>query len=89
VNNWRSINPIPVFRIPKSLQEENYEFILIDGNHRRNAAINLITLIPSTIYDLGEEVKLEHGLSYFRNIQDSQKYSKLLKAYQLRNTDLH
>lgn len=78
---WENIPPVPVYSIPGDLIEDNLRFILLDGNHRRNAAEHLELLLPVAIYDLEEEISLEDGLAPFRHMNNPELYSRLLMCY--------
>ncbi len=81
-NGWKNIKRVPVFQIPDHVKRFNFEFILIDGNHRRNVAEYLENLLPCALFSIGERVDLTvHNLAYFRHHDDSRLYEKLLTAF--------
>lgn len=78
------VHPIPVFEIPEF--DEPYpiehKYLLMDGAHRRNAAIQKRILIPSAVYQWGEEIKVtEHGLMPFDHANDPKLYERIMKMY--------
>lgn len=85
---WK--NPIPVFEIPEFEQPQDFKidhkYILIEGAHRRNAAIRKGILVPSAVYRWKEIIyPKEHGLKPFRHANDPRLYEKLMKMYILRD----
>ena len=59
-DGWLNIPPVPVFKIPEfeDLGEYTIEhkYIMMDGSHRRNAAIQLQILLPCALYQYEEKV---------------------------------
>lgn len=84
-NGWTNIPRVPVFEIPIELKAEGYQFILMDGNWRRNTAEYLKKYLPSALYRIGEKVDTQKdGLAYFRHSTDPRIYEKLLHAFNIR-----
>ena len=81
-NGWEGIEPLPVFEIPQELREEGFEYVLVDGNHRKEVALLLDQEISSIIYEPHEQPNPERdGLAPFRHHDDPRLYEKLILFY--------
>ena len=82
---WEDIPHVPIFEMPVNIQRE-HNYVLIDGNHRRNVALYLGLELPCALYKLGESIDTaQDGLAPFRHSTDPKVYEKLLAAYQIRD----
>ena len=85
-NGWKNIKKVPVFQIPDKIERFSFEYVLIDGNNRRNIAEYLQNLLPCALFDFGEKIDLAvHNLAYFRHHNDPRVYEKLLEAFKKQN----
>ncbi len=84
LKGWKYIPPVPVFEIPK-ISGKKQDYMLIDGNHRKNVAQFLDHLLPIALYEPDEEINyLRDGLAYSRTLVYPKRYEKALSIYLLK-----
>ena len=87
--SWKNIPRVPIFAIPENLRQDGFEYILMDGNTRRNVAGYRGEKLPVALYIIGEKVDTVKGkLSPFKHSNDPHIYEKLLKMFEIRNLKL-
>jgi hypothetical protein len=82
---WKNVKRVPIFEIPNVLVKDGFEYLLIDGHHRRSVAEYLGCLLPCACFEPGERVDVvKFNLAGFRHENDPKLYHKLLGAYGFR-----
>jgi hypothetical protein len=85
LNGWSSIPSVPVFRIPDFEDLIRvHEFVLIDGNQRRDIAELRRDKLNIVVYEKGEEIDFKRdGLAESRNLVNPTRWKIAMALYLL------
>jgi hypothetical protein len=89
LHGWSDIPPIPVFTMPdfpEFMKAQEYEYLLIDGNKRRNVAHFVGHLLPIALYEFGENIDAARDdLAPCRHLNDPKVYVNIMAHYFRKN----